>query len=47
MKQLRILWDKLKDIKATLVIGWLYFIGKPNGIDRIYILSIYKGGKLK
>lgn len=24
------LWDKLKDIKATLEIGWLFILGKTK-----------------
>ena len=28
------LWDKLKDIKATLEIGWLFYLENQNQIDK-------------
>lgn len=43
-----ILLDKLKDFKATLKLGWLCFLGKPNkDIDKIYFNFINKNKKDK
>ena len=42
MKQLRCLFNKIKDIKATLEIGWFYFLGKTKECDKIYFNLISK-----
>lgn len=42
MKQLRYLFNKIKDIKATLEIGWLYLLGKTKECDKIYFNLINK-----